>query len=552
MSETHHSRITELALKSLEDRITPEEFAELDSYLAASQENARYFMECLATYMAVSEYHEVANCKVSCFGDTSFDRDLWRMLSEAEMSAPAIECSKAEPKRQPVPKVVYEKSPARINKISLAAAISCAAALLSLLLFIQFTGSASGPEVAILADTVNARWGQMVSPASKGDRLSVHGNPMFLQEGIVELLFDNDARVVIEAPAEFQILAEDRIGLQFGKLYATVPQEAIGFSVYTENAKIVDLGTEFGVQVDQEATTELHVIKGRINLLAGIGHKLSMDVRQGNAKEVSGNAAANNIPLKEMKFIRYINSKTNMVWRGQKQINLADYVSGGNGFGTGRLNYGMDPVTGELHSATTVNRPTANSYKVTSNTPFVDGIFVPNGREKQIISSQGHVFQECPVTQGNYFMEIINTPARLDGQPMMLNEVSYDQKESPCLFMHANLGVTFDLDAIRSQLPGARIVRFQSLIGVSETALRDFNADFWVLVDGKLRYMKEHVQQKGLLDTLDIELSESDRFLTLVTTDGGDPAVRLLPDGFVRQSIDCDWCMFAEPVLILE
>lgn len=553
MSEMHQSRITELALKSLENQITPEEFAELDSYLAASKENAGYFTDCLTTYMAISEYHEVTNCKVSCFSEGSFDRDLWRMLSETEMSAPAITSPKEEPKRQPVPKVVYEKVPARVNKISLIAAVSCAAALLFLLVFIQFTNTSGGPEVARLADTVNAKWGQMVSPVLKGDRLSVPGYPMFLQEGIVELLFDNDARVVIEAPAEFQILAEDRIGLQFGKLYATVPQEAIGFSVYTENAKIVDLGTEFGVQVDQEATTELHVIKGRINLLAGATNKVSMNVHQGNAKAVSANsAAAIDIPLRETKFIRNINSKTNTVWRGQKQIDLADYVGGGNGFGTGALNFGIDPVTGELCGIKTINRTTPNVYKVVPGNPFVDGVFVPNGKDTQVISSQGHVFQECPVTQGIYFTEILNTPSHLDEQKMVLNNVAYDTRENPCLFMHANLGITFDLDAVRAQTPGARIARFQSLIGISETALRDFTADFWVLVDGQLQYKREQVQQEGLLDALDIELADTDRFLTLVVTDGGDPAARMLPDGFIRQSIDCDWGMFAAPVLVLE
>jgi hypothetical protein len=162
------------------------------------------------------------------------------------------------------------------------------------------------------------------------------------------------------------------------------------------------------------------------------------------------------------------------------------------------------------------------------------------------------VFQECPPTQGVYFTEILNTPDRLDAQWMVLGDTRYGQDGSRCLFLHANAGITFDLEAIRSQLPGVRITRFHAEVGISRTALRDANADFWVLVDGQIRYRKEKVREKGAADSLDIELSDTDRFLTLAVTDGGDPDARELPNGFVCRSIDCDWGLFGNPVLVLE
>lgn len=482
------------------------------------------------------------------------DIQLWDVLRRHEQQAPAITIAKDRSRQDAIQRVVHEKTPSRVNKFSLITAVSCAAALLFLLLFVRVTELACGREVVTLNDSINARWSDVESSMTKGARLTVNSGPLFLQGGMVELLFDKGARVVIEAPAEFQILADDRIGLLYGKAYATVPQGAIGFSIYTKNAKVIDLGTEFGIDVDSRGDTCLHVIKGQTRLIAGEkSDTVSLEVGQGTAKKVTDETqSVTDIPCRTNLFVRAIDSKTSTIWRGQKQLKLADYVGGGNGFGTGLLNYGIHPVTGESGVATTANRPAGNTYMRLPRHPFVDGVFVPNGKDKQEISSRGHVFQECPVTQGNYFMEVINTPALLDGQVMTLNGIPYNTRENPCLFLHANIGITFDLDAIRSRVPGASIVSFQSQVGISETALRDPNADFWVLVDGELRYRKEHVQQKGLLDMLRIELSDTDRFLTLVVTDGGDPGARELPSGFIRQSIDCDWGVFADPVLILE
>jgi hypothetical protein len=118
--------------------------------------------------------------------------------------------------------------------------------------------------------------------------------------------------------------------------------------------------------------------------------------------------------------------------------------------------------------------------------------------------------------------------------------------------MHANVGITFDLQAIRSHFPGVRIRGFRTKAGIEKGALRPetINADFWILVDGKLRYQKRQVKEK-ILFPIEIELSETDRFLTLVTTDGGDPERRLVGNiGY--PAIDSDLCMFAERVLVLQ
>jgi len=76
------------------------------------------------------------------------------------------------------------------------------------------------------------------------------------------------------------------------------------------------------------------------------------------------------------------------------------------------------------------------------------------------------------------------------------------------------------------------------------------NADFWVLVDGQIKYTIKQVKT-GEVFPIDIELPENASFLTLVQTDGGDPEGRILND-LVITPIDSDWGVFIDPVLILQ
>ena len=73
-----------------------------------------------------------------------------------------------------------------------------------------------------------------------------------------------------------------------------------------------------------------------------------MEVHQGYAKRVSGNdSRVHDIPVIETLFARHINSKTAVIWRGQKQMDLADVMGGGNGFGTGRTDVWLDLADGK-------------------------------------------------------------------------------------------------------------------------------------------------------------------------------------------------------------
>jgi hypothetical protein len=540
--------IGELLVKAMDNALSREEFDRLQKLLKDDPLAREYYYDILATFAGVDEIG------IPSTEEGAIDLLAWKALADIERTAPAVTIEKTERKPETVAQTAKaEKIVRKVNKVSLMVAIASLAALFFLIVFAHYLPVITREEVATLADSMNAEWTEADISGNKNIRLAVREGPLTLKKGVAKLRFDSNVRVVIEAPSKFELITGDQIQLYCGRVYAVVPPEAVGFAVKTFNSKIVDLGTEFGVQADGNGTTELHVIKGKATLVSGNQNKASMVLTEGIAKKISGlEARLLDIQCDKERFAREISSKNQIIWRGES-IRLADMVSGGNGLGTGTPNVGINPISGQTQEIKEVDRIAPNSYVTSPKNKnlLIDGVFVPNGATKQIVSSQGDVFEECPVTHGNFFTEIANTPQIVVLSPAVMNGGNGADRHS-CLFIHANLGITFDLNAIRSQIAGIKVKRFESKLCISQTAPRQPNGDFWVLVDGKVRYSKKNVSQKESVDSVTIDLQENDRFLTLAATDGGDPETRTLPDGFVIKSIDSDWCVFAKPVLILE
>lgn len=126
------------------------------------------------------------------------------------------------------------------------------------------------------------------------------------------------------------------------------------------------------------------------------------------------------------------------------------------------------------------------------------------------------------------------------------NQQQYGNQSRPCLVMHANLGITYDLQALRKQLPSLIPHRFDCQTGIADfEEAESCNMDFWILVDGQVRKAQRHVTTQGILTDLSIALTPTDRFLSLVTTDGGDPD----HSGTLQRSYSGDWGIFIKPML---
>ena len=120
--------------------------------------------------------------------------------------------------------------------------------------------------VALLNKTVAAQWHK----AGQIPQLGAPLEPGLLQleSGLAQIVFYSGARVVVEGPAEVQIVTQDRISCRLGRLTADVPAQARGFRVETPHSTVTDLGTSFALDV-KERQTELHVFKGAVKLQPG-------------------------------------------------------------------------------------------------------------------------------------------------------------------------------------------------------------------------------------------------------------------------------------------
>jgi len=115
--------------------------------------------------------------------------------------------------------------------------------------------------VAVLTRGVNLEWES--AAITPGTPLSP--GLLKLKSGIAQIEFYQGARVLIEGPAELQLISSGEATCTRGKLSANVPPQAKGFRINTPKGTIVDLGTEFGLDVS-DASAEVHVFKGEVEL----------------------------------------------------------------------------------------------------------------------------------------------------------------------------------------------------------------------------------------------------------------------------------------------
>lgn len=117
--------------------------------------------------------------------------------------------------------------------------------------------------IARITGLVDCQWLDGQKQFSFGSLLS-SGERVALQEGLLQLTFDSGAKVIIQGPASFVPHSAMEARLEHGKLSALVTESARGYTVKTPTAEVVDLGTEFAMEVESDGATELHVLEGDV------------------------------------------------------------------------------------------------------------------------------------------------------------------------------------------------------------------------------------------------------------------------------------------------
>jgi hypothetical protein len=518
LTEKDKHKLRDLITRSVSDELNAQDTSQLKSVLRHSRQARQYYMEYLGLYTDL--YDVMGHCP--------------------DLESP---CSSIRRKRT--------------IRVYMAALVSTAAVIVVGLWFAFSTGPL-GPEVAALVDfmDVSASWR---FPTERGERMHMGRGRHVLKRGLAHLRFDQGVDVVLEGPSTFEITSATELSLIKGRVFVRVEESGRGFQVNTTHANFIDLGTEFGVLSDGSRDTQLFVIKGEVEVhsdaLAQAGPVPV--VKEEEAVQILGQGrSVSPQPFNDQLFVRQIDSHTGIVWRGEKSLDLADLVAGGNGFGSGEPGHEIDPLTGDLRliQSPATNRPGNYEYHKVPDLPCLDGVFVPNGDRGPVqVTSEGHLFEACPVTSHVFFSEILGCSMSLKGPvagrstgDLILNGLTYGEKNRPSIFMHANLGLTFDLGVMRQGLASSRVIRrFESIVGISEDTNESYlgDADVYVLIDGRLVWSRPNMRV-GQTQRMTVPIPPESQFLTLVTTDSHSRSTHA--DTFA------DWCVFGNPRLVLE
>lgn len=134
--------------------------------------------------------------------------------------------------------------------------------------------------VATVTATYDCSWRNVQGATQPREGLPVQERiPLQMDRGLIELQTKRGVQMLVKGPADWTLDAENSVSLRSGSLVAMVPPQAIGFTVTTPSAQVVDLGTEFGVEVSKQGATEVQVFHGKV--------ELRPDVKRGDSSSTS-------------------------------------------------------------------------------------------------------------------------------------------------------------------------------------------------------------------------------------------------------------------------
>ncbi len=580
--------------RSLEGTITPEQWARLDSEIATNETACDFYVRYLAIYMGLFYEEGVQSELLDLYleptpgpgkaldasgqkikervdhatPEHTMQETPWKLNAQKDAIKQFAEESLKKNKREQervLAELQYKAYRARRRQLIVG--ISSLAALVAIALFVWLAPRpiSESPEwanqptlieqplVAEIVTSSEAIWDQNDLSTDTGTRL--RAVPLFLKQGLVLIAFDKGAEVLLQAPCNIILENPEQMYLEGGSVAVTASEGYGGFIVRTLTGVVVDIGTEFGVIVRQNHTLETQVYKGAVDLRSGSDparFATSMHLVKGQAGTVNQAGKVVLAVYRAHQIMREMPEKPGFAIAG-KRLSLADVVGGGNGFGTGINDRGIDTTTGVIIDVKTISldyKPDIIGYVAVPELPMIDGVFVPDGRAGPIqISSSSLKYAGCPKTSGAILtgLRIFNGGWHAYTENGVLNvrhELTLNgQAYGPqrCIAMRANQGITFDLDEIRATISGLKLDMFTTLYGVSETAWeksgKKSRADFWILVDGVVHVTKTMASSQGSAFA-SVALTDQDRFLTLMTTEGDD-------------GMGTDWTMFAEPALKL-
>lgn len=120
--------------------------------------------------------------------------------------------------------------------------------------------------------------------------VQLRGKMQSLPEGVLALQTATGNKIILEGPATFRFVSAQELRLTYGRALAIITPQGKGFTVLTPAGKIVDLGTEFGVQVEADGTSEVQVFLGSVVITPKLGGS-DRSVSKGEALTMPGDGS---------------------------------------------------------------------------------------------------------------------------------------------------------------------------------------------------------------------------------------------------------------------
>ncbi len=252
--------------KLLYDQANEEERAAIETTLQKNERAVGWYIE-QSMICATLRMNSEASQEERYEDIPSFDSEEMMALAEYEKFAPSVHIPEPDEEEAVIRKLhVVEKTPRKINKLSLFSTIISTAAFLAVVAYLHFSPLPVSQPVATLTDMTHAVWSAGDDDLSKGRQIGA-GNWHELLQGFAEITFDNGAVVTLESPVSFMCQSAGSMYVESGKLFTKVSPRAVGFTIDTPHSKIIDLGTEFGINVDKKVC-DVQVHKGLVRLYA--------------------------------------------------------------------------------------------------------------------------------------------------------------------------------------------------------------------------------------------------------------------------------------------
>ena len=117
--------------------------------------------------------------------------------------------------------------------------------------------------VAVLTRGVGLSWDRSANfRPSVG--ASLPASSLKIAQGIAQVELVDGATLILEGPVEYELIHGNAGSLKRGKLRAHVPKVAVGFTVGLPRGDVIDLGTDFGIEVHEDQSAELYVYRGKV------------------------------------------------------------------------------------------------------------------------------------------------------------------------------------------------------------------------------------------------------------------------------------------------